>query len=226
MTVASGSISSTLRAENTAYGLFALGNILFAGGQTVIDAKAPDVTGVMATSSEFRMTGGSVTVSAEGTSAIAATNTHALLCATPVLEGGTGSFTAYGLAEFQSGLYYSSDTLSYSGGTFTFVGPTSALLKFGSSTGTRYIFNAAALVFASKSTGGSSPILWKSDADGILTSLLVVPSMSDFKYVRFTQPVDAPQTGDSARPWLWAVLAFCAAICAGWMVIAARKRLA
>ncbi len=224
MAVASGSISSTLRAENTVYGLYALGNILFAGGQTVIDAKAPGVTGVMATSSEFRMTGGSITVNAEGTAGIAATNTHALFCATPVLEGGSGSFTVYGLAEYQSGLYYNSDTLSYSGGTFIFAGSTSALLSYGSHASLHYNLNNAALVYASKYTDGRSPILWKSDADGILTSLLLIPSMSDFKYVRFTQPVDQPQTGDRRTPWLWMGIALCVLLgMTGRMITARRK---
>ncbi len=105
------------------------------------------------------------------------------------------------------GLCYSTDTLSYSGGTFTFTGPTSALLNNGSSTAINYSLNDDALVYASKSTSGTAPILWESDADGILTSLLLVPSMSEFLYVRFTQPVTPPQTGDVQTPLLWTGIA-------------------
>lgn len=203
LTVSSGSISSTLQAASTAHGLYAFGNVLFAGGEAVLVTRSSNTDGVAAIASEFRMTGGRLSVKAEGISATAGTVAIGLYCNTPVLAGGTASFTATGLAARQSGLQYRLDTVIHSGGTFTFVGGTSALLNDSVTTSIQYLLSDESLVFASKSADGSAQLRWISDADGILTSLLLVPTMSEFHYALFTVPIDEPQTGDVARTGLW-----------------------
>ena len=223
MTFVSGTLVSTVQAASNAHGLYVFNDVLFAGGQATISTKASGSAGVSAISYEFRMTGGSLTVRVEGTDPTDLTNVYALFCARVSLEGGTGSFTATGLAEQQSGLYYNSDTFSYSGGTFTFAGATSALLNYGDHTGINYSLGDG-LVYASKYFDGSSPILWKSDADGILTSLLLRSSMSDFQYARFTQPVEHPETGDRFMTGLWAGTALLCLFAATGLAALRRRR--
>ena len=229
LTVVSGSIKSTLQAAVDAHGMYAFGGaILIAGGHTEIDTKAAGSVAVGAIYFEFRMTGGSLTVNVEGTSEDPELNTHGLVCTSSSLEGGTASFIVSGSATYQSGMYYQSNTLTYSGGTFTFAGGTSALINNGEHTYIQYNLSDDALVYASEYTDGRAPILWKSDADGILTSIMITGNMSDYHYVRFTQPqpvVQAPQTGDESNPWLWVGIAAAAVLLVvGAVLIVRRKR--
>ncbi|MFH1879837.1 MAG: hypothetical protein ABIK64_03480, partial [Bacillota bacterium] len=200
-----GTLDIRITTGSTAQGLMSTNNTLYSGGQAAIQVKGRSGRIVNCPGGEFRMTGGTIDATAESTGA----NALGLLGLNVSLEGGEGSFRAYGV-NLCYGLDYLSSNISISGGRFVFSGDTSAIYcgMYGSKPP---VNTAGVYIYVSESADGSGLRSWTSSADGDLVS--DSGFTSPFRYVLFTAvPIGAaqPQTGDGRLPWLWSGIALCA----------------
>jgi hypothetical protein len=205
------------------HGLASPGGILIAGGETDIQANGSEQCSlVLVDNTSFRMSGGKITGTAVSNEAAVGVVSMGV-----VLAGGEGNFRAQS-SSFAMGLFNVGPVLSVSGGSFVFSGDSGALaaiLAPGDSVDLR-LTNVK--TYASDAADGAGKRLWDSAADGDLVG--IVGRLSPFLYVEFIGSADpgslAPQTGDAARPWLWAGIALCAALGAAGLLLIARRQTA
>ena len=201
-------------------GLNSRADLLIAGGNITIQGEGEQLRGVTADQGHFRMTGG--TVQCRLTSL--AFDAYALHAITVEITGGNGLFSAIGSNE-SYGIRYYEGTASITGGCFTFVGEGSAICCADEALPPEKP-SPGMNIFVSDTVDGSGLQRWYSSADGLLGSIeryapyTLTPS--PFHYVRICMP--APQTGDGARPWLWAGIAAVVLLGAVWAVNALRKK--
>jgi len=198
-TIKTGNITLTVTADFTTYGIYPDGSFLFEDGQAVISCKSQYGVGIDTGSDKsFRMTGGNLSVTCESTN----TFVNALLTGWIYMAGGEARFTGKGIKGV--GGYFYHNVVTYTGGTFTFIG-TNYALENGSdySNATYSLTNGA--IYVSTATDGSGLSRWTSPANGLLASNYAKGD-SPFMYVQFVPHIDAviPQTGDAYAPWLWA----------------------
>jgi len=155
------------------------------------------------------------------------------------MEGGTGYFYAKSTGDYQAfGATLSSITkdtkLIYTGGNFSYISNNTnggsdyyALYYTWINDPVCSITNGA--VYVSEYSDGSSESLWINTAEsGKLAGNY--NSASDFHYVRFEPYITTetkaaiPQTGDSARPWLWIGIAAAAVVGAAAVIVYLRKK--
>lgn len=218
LTILGGSLTMDVRAGFVAVGIRGFNGFLHAGGHMDVYTEASRSYAVFENNILFRMTGGSISATSVSTDELA----HALSGSQLSLEGGEGVFRAYGPTSAY-GLYFWERNLSYTGGRYLFAGDTSAL--FYSDIDSVVYTLTGGPVYATEAVSGSGKRLWISEAkDGRLESNL--NETSSFKYVQFGEWPELPQTGDNARPWLWAGMgALCVLLMAvGIPAAAARKR--
>ena len=201
-------------------GLNSRADLLIAGGNITIQGDGERSRGISANSGHFRMTGGTVQCRMVSTGY----DSYALHADTIELTGGYGLFSATGSSE-SDGIRYYNGTADITGGCFTLIGERSAM-----------ICSDAALppeepapgmnISVSETVDGSDLRRWDSSADGLLGSIERYSpyslTLSPFRYIRLCMP--APQTGDTARPWLWAGIAAVVLLGAVWAANALRKK--
>jgi LPXTG-motif cell wall-anchored protein len=210
-----------VQADVSASGITVSGNILVSGSDITAYCKGNYSKGVYCPMAQFRMTSGKLSMTAEATTAATALNqaTMGLYANGIFLEGGEGIFKGVG-PSYIFGIESKSGTINVSGGYFRAVGDTAALY-FNVAAGASPVYNLTGVsTFVSEDVSGSGSRLWISIADGELAS--TTSSASPFHYVQFI--ADVPQTGDGARPWLWAGLGAAAAAGAVAFIIILRKR--
>lgn len=212
LTVLSGMLTLDVDANATGLGLTSDAALLFAGGNAQIETNAMQSIGVMTQYNDIRITGGSLTVTADATGPLAS----GLYGSCIYLEGGAGRFSASG-GTTAGGLVFWGKKLAYTGGTFIMSGTKTAVVYNNSMVD--YTFTAPkGTVSVSFFTDGRSPMPWTSDTDGLLITLNK-KTYSNFLYVKFSMPV--PQTGDTAQPWLWVGVTLCALFGLTWVAVAA-----
>ena len=212
LAIASGTISMDLESVNMIFGFDSFGDILVTGGSATIRCDGEDGYAIAAQMGDFRMTDG--TVDALFTANDAARGLYAFNI---LLEGGSGTFAADGIATGSMGGEFKETALSVTGGHFIFRGRTYAL-NYQSRSYTLNLENV--LTYVSTASSGSGRTLWASAADGVLIN--TTAETSPFLFVEFMMPV--PQTGDSARPWLWAGIGAGAVLLAATAVLLVRRR--
>ncbi len=220
LTIGSGSLNIIAQATESAYGIVAL-NVIVTGGQTQIEAIGRQIVhGIELPGTQFRMTAGTLSVTATASYATAIPLYYVNDIS---MEGGDATFSGSAPSEGYGAMIYS-DTVNYSGGNFTYIGAEFALRREVGGAITYNLTDGA--VYVSENTDGSSLRLWSAAADGALEN-------SAFRYVKFVPiykaAADIPQTGDSFNPWLWAVIAVLCTLLgaagAGLTAIKRRRRL-
>ena len=217
LSIQGGTISIAVHAGTITHGLYSRADIWISGGQTTIDNRGERTRMVYTEDGDFRMTGGTVTGSAEssGSSGLA------LYAEDITLEGGEGIFKAFGVPEARGLSMWDAD-LIVSGGHFVFMGEEAALRSYISNLS---VIADGILIYVSESSDGAAKWRWLSIADGELaeTSTKTTP----FLYVEFLDPSfygTMPQTGDGQTPWLWAGMSLCVLIGAAGLIWALRRK--
>ena len=201
LTVESGSLSMDLKADNNCYGIYMGGDTLVSGGEIDINIASGGNIAMYGQNGTFTMTGGQLTATV--TSSVTA---FGLYYNQVSLQGGTIRTTATG-GDYAFGAGYSS-TLTYSGGSATFIGESAALFSY---SGHASFSVTGGDVYVSESMNGSGLKLWSSTADGRL--LANFTNESDFKYAQIiADEIIAPQTGDRYPLGFWAGAALIAGI--------------
>ena len=221
LNVRGGDYDMQIIATDNATGISVVHDTTISGGQIVVHTTGTDGRGISS--------GGNVNISGGWISTAGAnTNVSAGLCGDEIfLRGGDGLFQAGG-AFIACGLMFENDTLHVSGGDFVFSG-SSCAMNYAGSAPPAYDLHGVD-TFVSDDVAGLGRWLWTSKADGELASS---GTASPFRYVQFSErstqsaaSVAAPQTGDTARPWLWAGIALGVVLLAGagFYILRRRKR--
>lgn len=220
LTVVDGVLSVSVSAPGDVYGLYALRGAAFLGGWTEINATGWTSIGIRAVFDAGRLAGGTIRVQSHATSDFAS----ALWMNSVVLEGSDGYFAADGEGSLYGLLFYDS-MFSFTGGTYIFAGQTAAM-GYDVPSGTPVYNMAGGPVYVSENFDGSGKRRWVSAADGLLSTTW--STMSPFLYVQLgASPAVSqamPETGDGARPWLWAGIALCAGLMAAGIPAAGKRR--
>ena len=219
LNVQGGDYDMQIIATDNATGISAVHDTTISGGQIVVHTTGEDGTGISS--------GGNVDISGGWISTAGAiTNVSAGLYGDEIfLRGGDGLFQAGG-AFIACGLMFENDTLHVSGGNFVFSGSSSAMNYAGSAPPAYDLHGVD--TYVSEDVAGLGRWLWTSKADGELASS---GTASPFLYVQFSErrtqnaaSVAAPQTGDGAKPWLWAALGAVAVLGAAGLIWRSRRK--
>ncbi len=217
LTITGGTLTVETTSSYIAHGLYSQRDILYAGGHTTITNVGSRGRMVYTDGGIFRMTDGWISGTAETTG----TNGLGLAGNELYLEGGYGSFYAFGTS-LTSGCDLWDNVLYVSGGHFIFAGERSGIYMGGFGTSSITLTNV--VTYVSKDISGYGKYIWHSAADGELAYTNYVTS--PFQYVEFMLPEtgENPQTGDGAHLWLWAGIALCALLGAAAAGPAAAKK--
>lgn len=214
LTVTGGTLTIGIHSGYIAHGLYSRGNILYTGGRSTINNVGSRGRMVYTDAGVFRMTGGWIS----GTSETTGSSGLGLAGDKLYLEGGYGSFYAFGTAE-TSGCDIWDSEMYVSGGHFIFAGERSGIFIDGA--GTPVISLTNVTTYVSASISGSGKYVWHSPADGELAYTYFVTS--PFRYVEFVVP-EEPQTGDAVNLWLWAGIALCVGLMMAGIPAAVKRR--
>ncbi len=173
--------------------------ILVTGGQVTAACEGGIYCkGLYAWDGMFRITGGSLTFTANSTTG----SSYGIDAYSISLEGGTIQSKATGTGDTR-GLYYHTGALDLVACNAVFTGDKIAIMR-GYSAEPFTALPAEMNVYAAAGTDGSGKWPWYSPADGELTPR-TYSAADALRYVEFSPIV--PQTGDAAMPWLWAGVA-------------------